>query len=121
LHTASGFRAARHIVIEASDTGCCHQIVQQALETEIAADKFLLRLPSFVIAMLVVSRTDGVATLPANLATFFAEQLELATFRSPLKLPPIEIVQYWHERYHRDPGHRWLRSAYFDLFAKFRR
>ena len=23
----------------------------------------------------------------------------------------IEITQYWHERYHRDPGHRWLRSG----------
>jgi DNA-binding transcriptional LysR family regulator len=121
LQTASGFRDARHILIEASNTGhAAHQIVQQALETEIAADNFLLRLPSFVIAMLVVSRTDGVATLPANLAMFFSEQLGLATFRSPLKLPPIEIVQYWHERYHRDPGHRWLRSAYFDLFAKYR-
>jgi DNA-binding transcriptional LysR family regulator len=122
LQTPSSFRAARHIVIEASDTGhAAHQIVQQALETEIAAENFLLRLPSFVIAMLVVSRTDAVATLPANLAMFFSEQLGLATFRSPLKLPPIEIVQYWHERYHRDPGHRWLRSAYFDLFAKYRR
>jgi len=90
-------------------------------KTEIAPENVLLRLPSFVIAMLVVSRTDGIATLPAKLATFFADQLGLATFRSPLALPPIEIVQYWHERYHRDPGYRWLRSAYFDLFVKYRR
>jgi len=95
--------------------------VQQALETEVAAENILLRLPSFVVAMLVVSRTDGVATIPANLTTFFSEQLGLATFRPPIPLSPIEIAQYWHEKYQRDPGHCWLRSAYFDLFAKYRR
>src|SRR5262249_45699577 len=30
-------------------------------------------------------------------------QLNLITFA-----PPLEIAQYWHERYHRDPGHRWF-------------
>ncbi len=122
LHNRSGFCAARHIIVEASNTGhAAHQIVQQALETEVAAENILLRLPTFVVAMLVVSRSEGVATLPANLAIFFAEQLGLAAFRPPILLPPIEIVQYWHERNQRDPGHRWLRSAYFDLFAKYRR
>ncbi len=121
LHNRSGFCAAHHIIVEASATGhAAHQIVQQALETEIAAENILLRLPSFVVAMLVVSRTDGVATIPAKLA-IFAEQLGLVTFRPSIPLPPIEIVQYWHERYQRDPGHCWLRSAYFDLFAEYRR
>jgi DNA-binding transcriptional LysR family regulator len=122
LNKRSGFCSARHIIVAASDTGhAVHQIVQQVLETEIATENIMLRLPSFVVAMLVVSRTDGVATIPANLAVSFAEQLGLATFRPPVSLPPIEIVQYWHERAQRDPGHRWLRSAYFDLFAKYRR
>src|SRR5712671_6893345 len=34
-----------------------------------------------VVAMLVASRTDGVATIPANLATSFAEQLGLTALR----------------------------------------
>jgi len=122
LQNHSEFCAARHIVVEASATGhTAHQIVQQALETEVAQENILLRLPSFVVAMLVASRTDGVATIPAKLASFFIDQLGLASFRPPIPLPPIEIVQYWHERCHRDPGHRWLRSAYFDLFAEYRR
>jgi DNA-binding transcriptional LysR family regulator len=80
----------------------------------------MLRLSSFIAAAIVASRTDGVATLPANVATFFAARLGLATFRPPMPLPTIEIAQYWHERYHRDPGHRWLRSVSFDLFSKSR-
>jgi len=121
LHNLSGFCAARHIVVQASATGhAAHQIVQQALETEIAAENILVRLPSFVVAALVASQTEGVATIPAKLAFFFAEQLGLARFRPPIPLPQIEIVQYWHERSQRDPGHRWLRSAYFDLFSEYR-
>jgi DNA-binding transcriptional LysR family regulator len=119
LHTRAGFRSARHIIVMATETGhAAHQMVQHALEAEIAPESGLLRLSSFNAAAIVASRTDGVATIPANLATLFAEPLGLATFRPPMPLPPIEIAQYWHERYHRDPGHRWLRAVSFDLFAK---
>lgn len=119
LHNRSGFRSARHIIVMASDTGhAAHQMVQHALEAEIAPESVLLRLSSFNAAAIVASRTDGVATIPANVATLFAEHLALATFRPPMPLPPIEIAQYWHERYHRDPGHRWLRSVSFELFAR---
>jgi DNA-binding transcriptional LysR family regulator len=119
LRTRAGFRSARHIIVMASDTGhASHQMAQQALEAEIAPDSVLLRLSSFNAAAIVASRTDGIATVPANVASLFAEQLGLMTFRPPIPLPAVEIAQYWHERYHRDPGHRWLRSVSFNLFAK---
>jgi DNA-binding transcriptional LysR family regulator len=122
LRSRSGFRSARHIIVMASDTGhAAHRMVQQALEAEIVPENVSLRLSSFIAAAVVASRTDGIATVPTNVATFFAEQLELTTFRPPMPLPTYEIAQYWHERYHRDPGHRWLRSISFDLFAKSRR
>jgi DNA-binding transcriptional LysR family regulator len=122
LRSRSGFCAARHIIVVASDTGhSAHKMVQHALEAEIAPESVLLRLSSFPAAAIVASRTDGVATIPANAATFFAEKLGLAAFRPPIPLTAIEIAQYWHERYHRDPGHRWLRSLCFDLFARSRR
>jgi len=90
------------------------------VEAEVAAENIMLRVPSFIVAMLVASRTDGVATIPANLATSFAEQLGLTALRSPFPLPRFEIAQFWHERYQRDPGHRWLRSASYELLAKSR-
>jgi hypothetical protein len=33
-----------------------------------------------------------------------------------MKLPRIEIGQYWHERFHREPGHKWIRSVFTRLF-----
>jgi DNA-binding transcriptional LysR family regulator len=119
LRTRAGFRSARHIIVMASDTGHgVHQMAQHALEAEIAPESILLRLSSFVAAAIVASRTEGIATVPANLAIVFAECLDLATFRPPISLPPIEIAQYWHERNQGDPGHRWLRSTSFNLFTK---
>jgi DNA-binding transcriptional LysR family regulator len=121
LRTAAGFRTANHIVVMASDVGhAAHRVVQHALESELAPDRVLLRLSSFIAAAVVASRTDGVATVPEIVARHFAEQLGLATFRPSIPLPPVEIAQYWHERCHRDPGHRWLRTTSFDLFAKSR-
>lgn len=70
----------------------------------------LLRLPSFMAGAVVAARTDALAILPANLAKFIAADLKLAIFSPPLSLPRIEIGQYWHERYHADPGHRWFRA-----------
>ena len=64
---------------------------------------------------------DLLATIPARLAQVSAGPLGLATFKPFVPLPSIEITQYWHERYHRDSGHRWLRSVCFDLFGRSRR
>jgi DNA-binding transcriptional LysR family regulator len=118
LRSAAGFRSARHILITASETGHgAHQVAQGALEAAIAPDRVLLRLPSFVAAAVVAARSDGVATIPANLAHDLG-RLQLAVFRPPIAIPPIEVAQYWHERYQRDPGHRWLRRACAALFGR---
>lgn len=118
LRSAAGFREARHILVAASGTGHgAHDVAQRTLEGAIAADRILLRLPSFVAAALVASRSDGVAIVPANLARALTG-LRLAAFRPPIAIPPIEVSQYWHERFQRDPGHRWLRGVSFALFGR---
>jgi DNA-binding transcriptional LysR family regulator len=113
------FRSAPHVVVVASETGhTAHRMAQDAIEGAVAAERILLRLPSFIAAALVAAGTDGVATIPANLALSLKERLQLETFQPPVKMPPISVAQYWHERYHRDPGHRWLRQTCFELFAR---
>ena len=121
LRTAAGFRRARHILVTASDTGHgAHAAAHRAHEAIVAPDDILLRLPSFVAAAVVASQTDGVAIIPANLARALAG-LRLVAFRPPLPFPPIAVSQYWHERYQRDPSHRWLRQTCFALFSTRRR
>jgi DNA-binding transcriptional LysR family regulator len=112
------FLAERHILVTQSETGhAAHRAAHRVLSSTIAPANVMLRVPSFIAGAIVAAETDGVATLPANLAQRLAAPLGLAAFEPPIALPRIEIAQFWHERYHRDAGHRWLRNLTFQLFA----
>jgi DNA-binding transcriptional LysR family regulator len=114
----AGFLAERHILVTGSDTGhAAHRTAQRVLSSAIAPANVMLRVPSFIAGAIVAAETDAVVTLPTNLAQRLAGPLGLAMFDPPVTLPRIEIAQYWHERYHRDAGHRWLRNITFELFA----
>jgi DNA-binding transcriptional LysR family regulator len=114
----TGFLAQRHILITASETGhAAHMTAQRVLASQISPANIMLRVPSFIAGAIVAAETDGLATLPANLAKRLAEPLGLVAFETPIALPRIEISQYWHERYHRDAAHRWFRSVTSDLFG----
>jgi DNA-binding transcriptional LysR family regulator len=110
-----GFLAERHILVTGSETG---HAAHRALSSAIAPANVMLRVPSFVAGAVVAAETDGIATLPTNLAQRLAGPLGLVAFDTPIALPRIEIAQFWHERYHRDPGHKWLRHVTFELFAR---
>jgi DNA-binding transcriptional LysR family regulator len=113
------FLAERHILVTGSETGhAAHRTAQRVLSAAIAPAHVLLRVPSFIAGAIVAAETDGVATLPTNLARRLAGPLGLAAFETPIALPRIEIAQFWHERYHRDAGHQWLRKVTFELFAR---
>jgi len=38
----------------------------------------------------------------------------LVTFEPPVDIPGFTKLAVWHERTHRDPGHRWVRSILFE-------
>ena len=119
LRSLDGFLAEQHIVVTASELGhAAHDTAQRALAAEIQPANVLLQVPSFVAGAIVAAETDGIATLPANLARRLAGPLGLVAFDCPVALPRVEIAQYWHERYHRDDGHRWMRSITFELFGR---
>ena len=114
-----GFLAERHILVTGSETGhAAHRTAHRTLSAAIAPANVMLRVPSFVAGAVVAAETDAIATLPTNLALRLAGPLGLVAFETPIALPRIEIAQFWHERYHRDPGHKWLRHITFELFAR---
>jgi DNA-binding transcriptional LysR family regulator len=121
LSRADAFLRERHIVVTSSNTGhAAHRLLEQVFAAKLDNDRVQLRLPSFVAAAIVASRTDAAATMPERLAQYLAKDLGLAVFRTPLNLPRIEIGQFWHERVHQDRGHRWLRTVICDLFGTAR-
>jgi DNA-binding transcriptional LysR family regulator len=118
LQSRSGFLAERHILVTASESGhAAHGNAEHAIMAEIPTENIRLRVPSFVAGAVVAAESDEIVTLPAHLAKRIAGPLGLIAFRPPIVLPRIEISQYWHERYHRDAAHRWIRSLTFELFS----
>ena len=111
------FAAERHVLVSTAGTGHAHQLVERALERAIPPERIVCRVPTFMAAAFVASRSDAIATLPAGMAAELGDALGLAVFATPTRLPPIDVAQYWHERFHREPGNQWIRSVFTELFA----
>jgi DNA-binding transcriptional LysR family regulator len=106
------------VIVSTAGTGHSHQLVERALERVIPAEHIVCRVPTFMAAAYTASRTDSVATLPAGIAAELAEAFALEVFNTPTRLPRIDVAQYWHERFHREPGSLWIRSVFSELFSR---
>lgn len=112
------FAAEKHVLVSTAGTGHAHQMAERAVEHAVPAENIVCRVPMFIGAAFVVKHSDAVATLPVTLASVLASDLGLQVVAPPIKLPKIEICQYWHERFHRDPGNKWIRSVFARLFRR---
>ncbi len=91
-------------------------IVEKAIRQAGFERHVMLSLPSYLGLATIVAQTDLVATVPRLLGEILAKQEPLNLFAPPLKIPAYAINQYWHARYHQDPGHAWLRQLLAELF-----
>ncbi|OWW21206.1 LysR family transcriptional regulator [Noviherbaspirillum denitrificans] len=66
----------------------------------------------------IVAQTDLMLTVPSRLAQAFSDTFDLQVMPLPVEIPPIDIKQHWHSRYHHDPANRWLRAQFLKLFQK---
>lgn len=104
----------RHILVTASSTGhAAHEQLERAVMERLPPELVAVRVPSFVAAALVASRTDAICTMPAKLAAYLVRDLPIVVLKPPLPLPRIEVSQVWHERVNRDEGHKWFRAMIF--------
>jgi DNA-binding transcriptional LysR family regulator len=69
-----------------------------------------LVVPSFYAALVVASRSELLATIP-QLLVGAAESFSLRSFKLPVPLTPIDILQSWHPRFEHDTAHSYLREC----------
>lgn len=74
--------------------------------------RVLVSIPSFLVLMDMLRSSDLIAVLPRRL---MAGADGLALIEPPLEIPGFTKVAAWHERTHRDLGHRWVRSLLFEV------
>jgi DNA-binding transcriptional LysR family regulator len=110
------FAAENHVLVSTPGTGHAHKLAEQAVEAAIPPENIICRVPIFIAVAIIAKHTNAVATLPMSIATVLAEDLDLEIIRPPIKLPKIEIFQYWHNRFHHEPANKWIRSVFASLF-----
>ena len=65
----------------------------------------------------IVSSTDLLVVVPHRLARACADRIDVTILELPIEIPNFHIAQYWHERFHTDPGNQWLRGLFAQLYG----
>ncbi|KDD13099.1 LysR substrate-binding domain protein [Bordetella bronchiseptica MBORD731] len=87
------------------------RVIDEAVELlgKKLAPPFLVQ--NFLTIPYTITGSDLLAVLPLVLARAFAAQQPIQILEVPLRLPRMRYGAYWHERSHKDVGHKWLRSV----------
>lgn len=110
------YLALGHVLV--APRGLPGSIVDSALERQGKTRMVVTRVQHFLSAAFVVARTDLAVTCPAPLARAVAPELALVSMTPPLALAIDRTSMVWHERAHRDAGHRWLRDRIAERLDK---
>lgn len=100
--------AAPHVLV--SPRGLPGSYVDRQLAAQGLRRHVALTVPNFLVTPHVVAEAEHVCTLPSRLAAQLTADPRVAAVPPPIELPQFPIHQVWHERVHRHPAHRWLRT-----------
>lgn len=64
----------------------------------------------------IITHSDLVIAVPSRLAQAYSAYPDLQVLPLPFESPVYNITQQWHGRFHKDPGHGWLRATATSLF-----
>lgn len=85
-----------------STIGLCRKIVNTA--------------PTFFLsAFTVASSTNLITVLPARIEMKLKGSMPITTIDTPIKFEEFKIFQFWHERYHTDERHKFIRNLIADI------
>jgi DNA-binding transcriptional LysR family regulator len=65
----------------------------------------------------MVSNSNLLVIVPSRLANACTEFIDVTLLELPIEVPGFSIAQYWHDRFHADPGNRWLRGLFARLYG----
>ena len=111
------FEAMGHIVV--SLTGRSGEGYDRVLDDRGVRRKIAVITPHFLTVPVLLDRhPDLIATVPRELGVVF-EKFGVRTLDLPVQIPPFQISQYWHARFHHDPAVIWLRDLVKQMFENF--
>jgi DNA-binding transcriptional LysR family regulator len=114
--TLKTYLQAKHISVSSRSRGPV--LEDAALNRKGLNRDISLRGQSYYSASHVVANSDLLLTLPRHLARRFEQFLPLNSMATPMKLPALELVMYWHRSANDDTAHQWLRDYIIKIIQR---
>ena len=102
------YLSVSHLVTQAKYSAA--NVVDDLLEAMGKRRHVAMKVPHFLGGPFIVAKSDLLLTTPRAVAMAAAEYLPLRILPFPFELPDYGIIMTWHDRFTKDPGHRWLRE-----------
>lgn len=109
------FCALEHALVSYSG-GAFSGVTDEALAGMGRSRRVTVSVTSFLVLPEILRVSDLIAVVPSRLV---AHVEGLAVLEPPLAIPGFVKTVAWHERSHRDAGHRWIRSLLVETCARF--
>jgi DNA-binding transcriptional LysR family regulator len=104
------FCQLEHVMVS-PDGGGFWAATDDALVRSGVTRKVVLSVPHFLFLVETLLKTNLVAVVPERLTRNVAG---LKVTEPPVAVEGFDMLMLWHERLHRDAGHRWLRQQLID-------
>ncbi len=113
------FLGTPHLVYQPSGGGHGSQesVVHKAFWAAGVGRRVAVRVAHTMGLTSIVSGTDLLVVVPYRLALACVALGDVTVLELPIEIPHFPIAQYWHERFHTDPGNHWLRDVISRLYG----
>jgi len=115
--TLSQFANASHAVVKPDGR---EHVFEQFLQSKNIKRRVVVELSHFMSLLPIIETSNLIATVPKDLADFFVQHGEVRYVPTPMKSPIIDVHLFWHQRFHKDSAHIWLRQVINQLFSQGR-
>ena len=118
--TFEQFLSTPHLVYQPSGGGHHSQeeVVDKAFWAAGIERRVAVRVAHTMGLTSMVSSSDLLVVVPHRLALACAALVTVSVLDLPIDIPKLNIAQYWHDRFHTDPGNRWLRGVFARLYGR---
>jgi len=110
------FQREPHLVVSTVGTG--HNQIERVLAERGIRRRVAVRVPNFTGMAANLENTDHLALVPRRLGALLQAREQIKMYSLPFASPGYQVMQHWHERHAREPGHMWLRRAIAGLPAE---
>ena len=107
------FIEASHVVVKPDGR---EHVFEQFLQSKGIKRRVVVELSHFMSLLPIIETSNFIATVPKDLANFFVRHGEVRYVPTPMKSPTIDVHLFWHQRFHKDSAHIWLRQVINQLF-----